>query len=130
MEVVINDGYVKLEFGDISDFLSIALSGDSNFCTDGPDDFNSAYSDLEDTWADALVHGYSLDVEDTNDGIHYELTLAKIQEGFNKILCHTTGSRYENALVRNLNMLLHEDGDFYDANNIFQYIVLGDIVYG
>ena len=62
----------------------------------------------------------------------YHVDMARVEQAFKEILSHkTTGNDNDDCLYKNYQAtFVDEDGDFYDAWNIFQYIVFGDVVYG
>ena len=64
----------------------------------------------------------------------YEITLDRIAKAFQEILSGTTTCEdkdTEKSLIESYqNIFVNESGDYYDAFDIFQYIVFGDVVYG
>lgn len=62
----------------------------------------------------------------------YHIDLQRIVQAFKEIISKkTTGENNSECLYKNYNAtFVDESGDFYDAWNIFQYIVFGDVVYG
>ena len=64
----------------------------------------------------------------------YEITLDRISKAFQEILSGTTTCEdkdTEKSLMENYqNIFVNESGDYFDAFNIFQYIVFGDVIYG
>ena len=64
----------------------------------------------------------------------YEITLDRISKAFQEILSGNTTSEDkddEKCLIENYqNTFVNKSGDYFDAWNIFQYIVFGDIIYG
>lgn len=64
----------------------------------------------------------------------YEITLDRISKAFKEILSGTTTCEDKNTekyLLENYqNTFVNESGDYFDAFNIFQYIVFGDVIYG
>jgi hypothetical protein len=63
----------------------------------------------------------------------YHITLARIKTAFEEIISGATTCDKETTecLQRNYReIFIDENGDFYDAWNIVQYIVFGDIIYG
>ena len=76
----------------------------------------------------SLYHGYPVETIYTPV---YHIDMARIEQAFKEILSKKTTSKYSNDLYKNYEAtFVDEDGDFYDAWNIFQYIVFGDIIYG
>lgn len=64
----------------------------------------------------------------------YEITLDRISKAFQEILSGTTTCEDKDTgkcLMENYqNTFVNESGDYFDAWNIFQYIVFGDVIYG
>ena len=64
----------------------------------------------------------------------YEITLDRISRAFQEILSGTTTCKdkdTEKCLMENYqNTFVNDSGDYFDAWNIFQYIVFGDLIYG
>lgn len=64
----------------------------------------------------------------------YEITLDRISKVFQEILSGTTTCEDKDTgkcLMENYqNTFVNESGDYFDAWNIFQYIVFGDVIYG
>ena len=64
----------------------------------------------------------------------YEITLDRISRAFQEILSGTTTCKDKDAekcLMENYqNTFVNDSGDYFDAWNIFQYIVFGDVIYG
>lgn len=64
----------------------------------------------------------------------YEITLDRISRAFQEILSGTTTCEDKDTgkcLMENYqNTFVNESGDYFDAWNIFQYIVFGDVIYG
>ena len=64
----------------------------------------------------------------------YEITLDRISRAFQEILSGTTTCKdkdTEKCLMENCqNNFVNDSGDYFDAWNIFQYIVFGDVIYG
>ena len=64
----------------------------------------------------------------------YEITLDRISRAFQEILSGTTTCKdkdTEKCLMKNYqNTFVNESGDYFDAWNLFQYIVFGDLIYG
>lgn len=64
----------------------------------------------------------------------YEITLDRISRAFQEILSGTTTCKdkdTEKCLMKNYqNTFVNDSGDYFDAWNIFQYIVFGDVIYG
>ena len=64
----------------------------------------------------------------------YEITLDRISRAFQEILSGTTTCKdkdTEKCLMENCqNTFVNDSGDYFDAWNIFQYIVFGDVIYG
>lgn len=63
----------------------------------------------------------------------YEITLERISKAFQEILSGTTTCKdkdTEKCLMENYqNTFVNKSGDYFDAWNIFQYIVFGDVIY-
>ena len=64
----------------------------------------------------------------------YEIPLDRISIAFQEILSGTTTCKdkdTEKCLMENYqNTFVNDSGDYFDAWNIFQYIVFGDVIYG
>lgn len=61
----------------------------------------------------------------------YHIDKARVEQAFKEILSKKTTGKYSDGLYNNYEAtFVDEDGDFYDAWNIFQYIVFGDVIYG
>ena len=64
----------------------------------------------------------------------YEITLDRISKAFQEILSRNTTCEDkddEKCLIENYqNTFVNKSGDYFDAWNIFQYIVFGDVIYG
>lgn len=64
----------------------------------------------------------------------YEITLDRISKAFQEILSGNTTCEdkdNEKCLIENFqNTFVNKSGDYFDAWNIFQYIVFGDVIYG
>lgn len=64
----------------------------------------------------------------------YEITLDRISKAFQEILSGNTTCEDkddEKCLIENYqNTFVNKSGDYFDAWNIFQYIVFGDVIYG
>ena len=64
----------------------------------------------------------------------YEITLDRISSAFQEILSGTTTCKdkdTEKCLMESYqNTFVNDSGDYFDAWNIFQYIVFGDVIYG
>ena len=64
----------------------------------------------------------------------YEITLDRISRAFQEIVSGTTTCKdkdTEKCLMKNYqNTFVNESGDYFDAWNLFQYIVFGDLIYG
>ena len=64
----------------------------------------------------------------------YEITLDRISKAFQEILSGNTTCEdkdNEKCLIKNYqNTFVNKSGDYFDAWNIFQYIVFGDVIYG
>ena len=63
----------------------------------------------------------------------YEITLDRISRAFQEILSGTTTCKdkdTEKCLMENYqNTFVNDSGDYFDAWNLFQYIVFGDLIY-
>ena len=64
----------------------------------------------------------------------YEITLDRISRAFQEIVSGTTTCKdkdTEKCLMENYqNTFVNDSGDYFDAWNLFQYIVFGDLIYG
>ena len=61
----------------------------------------------------------------------YHIDMARVEQAFKEILSKKTTGKYSDGLYQNYEAtFVDEDGDFFDAWNIFQYIVFGDVIYG
>ena len=60
----------------------------------------------------------------------YHVDMKRIEEAFKEILSKKTRKNNDYLYKNYEATFVDEDGDFYDAWNIFQYIVFGDVVYG
>ena len=89
---------------------------------------------LEEKWADRLLNGghivcldwYDEDYDNDGNVIEfkiYKLTLEDIKKGLNK-------ARNDKDMARTYWVWRNEEGDYYTANNLIQYILFGEVVYG
>lgn len=61
----------------------------------------------------------------------YTVNLKRILTAFSEILSDECTGKYTKCLKQNFNnIFVNDNGDFYDAWNIYQYIIFGDVVYG
>lgn len=61
----------------------------------------------------------------------YHIDKERIEQAFKEILSKKVTGEYSDGLYKNYEAtFVNEDGDFFDAWNIFQYIVFGDVIYG
>ena len=64
----------------------------------------------------------------------YEITLDRISKAFQEILSGTTTCEdkdTEKCLMENYqNTFVNDSGEYFEAWNIFQYIIVGDVIYG
>jgi hypothetical protein len=125
---------MKLNKEQLVDFLSTAIYGcDWLYCytleeekhlDDGLDEYYLENRCREEKWADRLLAGGTLvcvDYEDCEK--EYKLTLKDFENKLDKAL-------YDKEARFNLGNWLTDDYDYYDCNNLLQYIMFGEIVYG
>lgn len=78
----------------------------------------------EDKWADRLLAGGTiLCVDCEDDGKEYKLTLENFEDGLEKAL-------YDSDIRPCFGRWLSGNYDYYDCNNLLQYIMFGEVVYG
>lgn len=75
----------------------------------------------EEVWADVLLNGGFLLVEDREEDKDYKVSLKDIEKGFKKFIFDCP---------RNYANIMTEEHDFYDMDNLLQTIVFGEVVYG
>lgn len=75
----------------------------------------------EDVWADVLLNGGFLLVEDREEGKDYKVSLKDVEKGFKRLMF---------AFPRNYANIMTEDCDFYDVDALLQCIVFKDVIYG
>lgn len=75
----------------------------------------------EEVWADVLLNGGFLLVEDREEEKDHKVSLKDIEKGFKKFIF---------ACPRNYANIMCEDSDFYDVDNLLQTIIFGEVVYG
>ena len=113
----------------ISDFLSGALYGQDWFrCGTHEDTDTEVYETAklcndcaEDVWADVLLNGGYLAVEDNEDGAIYKVGLEDLVKGF-KIFMLNEPRHYADMMTDN--------GDLWTYNSYLQTILFGEVVYG
>ena len=74
----------------------------------------------EDVWADVILSGGNLTIEDTESGKTHEINLAKIKRGFKRFMFDCPKKYAE---------LMCEEGDFYTYDNLLQVIIYGEVIY-
>ena len=62
----------------------------------------------------------------------YHLNLERINQAITEIMAKKTTGKYSSGLQKSLMAVLDPDdgGDYYDAWNVLQYFIFGDVVYG
>lgn len=113
----------------ISDALSGALYGQDYFrCGTHEDTPNEVYQSArdrndcaEDIWADVLLNGGYLVIEDNEDGKVYKVGLDDFVKGF-KLFMLNEPRHYADMMA--------EEGDFWTYNAYLQTILFGEVIYG
>lgn len=75
----------------------------------------------EEIWADVLLNGGFLRVEDREDGKEYKVSLKDVEKGFKRLM-FMYPRIYANIMTK--------ESDFYDVDALLQCIVFKDIIYG
>lgn len=125
---------MKLNKEQLVDFLSTATYGcDWLYCytlkeeehlDDGLDEYYLENRCREDKWADRLLAGGTLVCVDCEDcEKEYKLTLKDFEDKLDKAV-------YDKEALFNLGNWLTDNYDYYDCNNLLQYIMFGEVVYG
>lgn len=110
-------------------FLSTASCGSSWFAfgthQDTPKDIYENAKLLneccEEIWADVLLNGGFLLVEDVEEGKDYKVSLKDIEKGFKTFMLEFPRA-YAN--------IMDENDDYWDDDALMQVIVFGEVVYG
>lgn len=110
-------------------FLSTASCGSSWFAfgthTDTPDEvYQKAKANnecCEEVWADVLLNGGFLLVEDAEEEKDYKVSLKDIEKGFKTFMLECPQA-YAN--------IMDENDDYWDDDALMQVIVFGEVVYG
>ena len=84
---------------------------------EAPMNFNQC---IEDIWADVLLQGGKLQVIDVEAEEAHIIDLAKVLDGFSNC--------YEQCL-ENIVAFEQENGDMWDAYNMMQVILFGEVIY-
>lgn len=87
---------------------------------EAPKDLNRHNQCIEDIWADVLLQGGKLQVIDVEAEEAHIIDLAKVLDGFSKC--------YEECL-ENIVAFEQENGDMWDAYNMMQVILFGEVIY-
>ena len=83
----------------------------------------------EDKWADRLLNGGHIicfdyyDEDDNGDPKRYTICLEDIEEKLEK-------ATKDEEVVRDYANWISGDYDYYDCNNLMQYVIFGEVVYG
>lgn len=110
-------------------FLSTASYGSTWFAfgthTDTPKEIYENAKLLnecrEEIWADVLLNGGFLLVEDVEEEKDYKVSIKDIEKGFATFMLECP-----QAYAR----IMDEEDDFYDDDALMQVIVFGEVVYG
>ena len=113
----------------LENFLSTASYGSSWFAfgthQDTPKEIyeNAKFFNeyREGVWADVLLNGGFLLVEDVEEGKDYKVSLGDIEKGFKTFMVECPRA-YAN--------IMNEEDDYFDDDALMQTIVFGEVVYG
>ena len=75
----------------------------------------------EEVWADVLLNGGFLVVENKEQDKFHKMSLKDIEKGFKKFIF---------ACPRNFANIMMEESDFYDVDNLLNIILFGELRYG
>lgn len=75
----------------------------------------------EDIWAEVLLNGGFLLIEDVEEEKEYKVSLKDVEKGLKTLIFN---------YPRNYANIMTEEGDFYDYDALLQCVVFGDVVYG
>lgn len=84
---------------------------------------------LEEKWADRLLNGGHIvcfdyyDEDDDSNPVKYTLSLSDIEDKLEK-------ATKDEEVVREYANWIIGDYDYYDCNNLMQYVIFGEVVYG
>jgi hypothetical protein len=84
---------------------------------------------LEERWADRLLNGGHIvcvdyyDEDDNGDPMRYTLCLKDIEDKIEQ-------ATKDEEVVREYANWMSGDYDYYDCNNLMQYVIFGEVVYG
>ena len=146
-DVYVKDEYKELKHKGPDDcyedcLVNVLVNGGSLYVADIEDTYNEPITlDIANKNKNSLVLDIvSLEEYESNSYNEtyftpvYEITLDRISKAFQEILSGTTTCEdkdTEKCLMENYqNTFVNESGDYFDAWNIFQYIVFGDVIYG
>lgn len=76
----------------------------------------------EEIWADVLLNGGFLLVEDREEGKDYKVSLKDVEKGFKRLM-FMYPQNYANLMIECAS-------DFYDVDALLQCIVFKDVIYG
>lgn len=123
---------LKLTQEEVSIFLSVALSGNSNFAvsTEGCDDNGKTFDSFEDKLTYYIFSGQTFDIVDVEDESNKAtLSLLRLSDGFSRALNGDFGPSARGTV---LEIMEGEDGDYDegDADELLQYIIFGEVMFG
>ena len=75
----------------------------------------------EDIWAEVLLNGGFLLIEDVEKEKEYKVSLKDVEKGLKTLIFN---------YPRNYANIMTEEGDFYDYDALLQCVVFGDVIYG
>ena len=75
----------------------------------------------EDIWAEVLLNGGFLLIEDVEEEKEYKVSLKDVEKGLKTLIFN---------YPRNYANIMTEKGDFYDYDALLQCVVFGDVIYG
>lgn len=84
---------------------------------------------LEEKWADRLLNGGHIfcfdyyDEDDSGKTMRYTIRLEDIEDKLEK-------ATKDEEVVREYANWISGDYDYYDCNNLMQYVIFGEVVYG
>lgn len=114
------------------DFLTSLLSGaiygspwfSGGVHQDTPKEIYQAARDCnecaEDIWADVLLQGGFVLIEDFEDGVDYKISLKDVEKGFRRFMVDDP---------RHYADIMLEEADFYGYDALLQTIVFGEVQY-
>lgn len=111
----------------IVDILSTAFYGSFWASASTPKEFRDKYKDgfedRESRWAQILLDGGYINVEDVEEEETYKLTLEMLKKAW-------TNEEDNEGIARVKADILNESYDLYDADAIIQTAIFGEVVYG